>query len=207
MWFVRCKRAICGPFFRLQRWCSNVQSKFVCTWRQATLQRKHGTIWDMTQREITSSSTRTRHSDGGRRATTYREEYGRPHPEPDFHGFRLEPLVKKGEDGESRSHLTRRRACAESDSRPTFAEDGHQDDGLESSTYTITRLYNFRGGSGSLYIGLSLLLCVYIFYWFCGKTRQKCLCQNSAAWCLRCTPSLMRSDPVSAISLLPRTCC
>ena len=33
--------------------------------------------------------------------------------------------------------------CGE-DSRPTFAEDGRQDDGLESSAHTITRLSNFR---------------------------------------------------------------
>ena len=33
--------------------------------------------------------------------------------------------------------------CGE-DSRPTFAEDGRQDDGLERSTYTITRLRHFR---------------------------------------------------------------
>ena len=90
------------------------------------------------------------------------EENGRPHPERDFLGFRPVPQVRKGGDEESRGHLTRR-ACAESDSRPTFAEDGHQDDGLESSTHTITGLRNFRF-SGSLYIGLSLLLCVITTY-------------------------------------------
>ena len=43
----------------------------------------------------------------------------------------------------------------------TFVEDGHQDDGLESSKHTITMPRNFRF-SGSLYIGLSLQLCVVI---------------------------------------------
>ena len=57
---------------------------------------------------------------GGRRAATYKEENGRPHPERDFLVFRLVPQRRKGGDEESRSHLARRRACAESDSRPTF---------------------------------------------------------------------------------------
>ena len=91
------------------------------------------------------------------------EENGRPHPERDFLVFRLLPQVQKGRDEESRSHLMMRRACAESDSRPAFAEDGHQDDGLESSTYTITiatavrtvpRGYSDDGTLGGLGLGI-----------------------------------------------------
>ena len=65
-------------------------------------------------------------------------------------------LYLKCGKGETRraGATTRKRACVESDSRPAFAEDGHQDDDLESSTYTITRLRNFRFLSGYLYIGL-----------------------------------------------------
>ena len=50
--------------------------------------------------------------------------------------------MRKGEDEDSRSH-TEENIMRGEDLRPTFAEDGHQDDGLESSTYAITRLFIF----------------------------------------------------------------
>ena len=60
------------------------------------------------------------------------------------------------------------------ESRDLHAKDGHQDDGLESSTHTITRLHNFVF-SGSLWIGLSLLLCV-IRIGFAGRRgRNACV--------------------------------
>ena len=78
--------------------------------------------------------------------------------------------------------------------RDLHTEDGHQDDGLESSTHTITRLRNFH--FLWIFIDRAFTAGVRHWYWFCRETRQKCLRQNSAAWCLRCTPSLMRSDSV-----------
>ena len=135
---------------------------------------------------------------------TYREENARPHPERDFLVLRLVPQVRKGETRRAGA-TTRRRACAESDSRPTFAGDGHQDDGLESSKHTTTRLRYFH--FLWIFIDRAFTAAVRHYYWFCRETRQKCLRQNSAAWCLRCTPPLMRSDSVSVIPLLLRTCC
>ena len=71
-----------------------------------------------------------------RKTAAYRER--------DFLVFRLVPQVRKGETRRTGA-TTRRRVCADSDSRPTFAEDGHQNNGLENSTYAITRLCIFQG--------------------------------------------------------------
>ena len=48
-----------------------------------------------------------------RRAATYREENGWPHPERDFLVFRLVPHVRKGGDEESRSHNEEKTMCGE----------------------------------------------------------------------------------------------
>ena len=54
--------------------------------------------------------------------------------------FRLVPQAQKGGDEESRSRKTEKSICG---TRDLHAEDGYQDDGLESSTHTITRLRFF----------------------------------------------------------------
>ena len=70
---------------------------------------------------------------------TYREDNGRPHPEQDVLVLDLYLKRRKGETRRAGA-TTKKSMCG---TRHLHAEDGHQDDGLESSTHTITRLRNF----------------------------------------------------------------
>ena len=72
--------------------------------------------------------------------TAYREENGRPHPERDLLVLDLYLKRRKGETRRAEATTGEKSVCG---TRHINDEDGHQDDGLETPTHTITRLRNF----------------------------------------------------------------
>ena len=136
-------------FFRLQRWYSNVQSKFVCTRRQATPQGKHGMIWDGrregSRRRVPGLAAKTeedeRRRTGKRMVDLTLNET--------FNFETCTSSAERGRRGEPAPVNEEKSMCGE-EHFFVSRTDIRTTPGPESSTHIITRHRNFRVFSGSL---------------------------------------------------------